>query len=141
MSVRVSFPTISERAKVSDAVGAMVKSGRGVLGAIHEDRLVGVFTYHDLAERVVLAKRDPEKTPLGEVMTKDVYTVSTDAPVETVFRKLVEKGVGYIPVVDEEGRPDGMYEFRSLLLHRLQDVTGQIDSIIRYFSAESIGGD
>jgi hypothetical protein len=34
-----------------------------------------------------------------------------------------------------------MYEFRSLLLHRLQDVTGQIDSIIRYFGTDSIGGD
>jgi CBS domain-containing protein len=141
MSVRVPFQTVSERAKVSDAVTAMVKSGHAIVGATHEERLVGVFTLRDLAERVVLAKRDPEKTPIGEVMTKEPYTLPTGAPVEEAFRRLVEKGLGYIPVVDEAGRPQGMYEFRSLLLHRLQDVTGQIDSIIRYFETDSIGGD
>lgn len=48
MSVRVPFPTISERAKVSDAVTVMVKSGQGVIGATHEERLVGVFTYDSI---------------------------------------------------------------------------------------------
>jgi len=141
MSVRVPLQTVSERAKVSEAVAAMVKSGYGIVGATHEERLVGVLTLRDLAERVVLTRRDPEKTPVGEVMTKEPYTLPTGAPAEEAFRKLVEKGLGYIPVVDEAGRPQGMFEFRSLLLHRLQDVTGQIDSIIRYFGTDSIGGD
>ena len=141
MSLRVPLATVPEGAKVTEAVTAMVKSGQGVIGVLREERLVGVFTYHDLAERVLMVKRDPESTSIGDVMTKGMHTVPADASTELAFRKLVEKSVGYLPVVDDNGRPHGMFEFRSLLLHRLRDVTGQLESIIRYFATDSIGGD
>ena len=141
MSVLVQMQTVPERTRVAEAVKAMLKSDHGVVGVTHEERLVGLFTLRDLAERVVLAKRDPDETSIGELMTREPHTLSADASVDAAFGELVTRGLAYLPVVDEMGRPQGMYEFRSLLLHRLQDVAGQSDSIIRYFATDSIGGD
>jgi CBS domain-containing protein len=43
------------------------------------------------------------KTPVSEIMTRDVVTVRPDTTVEDAARILIESGFGCLPVTDEEG--------------------------------------
>lgn len=43
-----------------------------------------------------------------EIMTKDVVTVTTDAPVNRIAQLMCERGISGVPVVDEGGRLVGI---------------------------------
>ena len=50
---------------------------------------------------------------VGEIMTRDVITVSPDDPVERAVREMVEHGIGSVVVVDGT-RPAGVFTERDL---------------------------
>jgi CBS domain-containing protein len=57
-----------------------------------------------------------EGPPILTIMSKDVVTAKRDEPLEDVVKKMVEKGVGSVVVVDDGGRPIGIFTERDLLL-------------------------
>jgi len=66
-----------------------------------EQRLLGVMSFRDLFAA------DP-KRPLVEIMETDVVRVSADMDQETVSRVFAEYGLTVVPVVDAEGRMQGI---------------------------------
>jgi CBS domain-containing protein len=56
------------------------------------------------------------KTTVGEVMTRDVYHVASDAPFKEITRKLVSSRVGALPVLSGDGRLIGIVSESDLLL-------------------------
>lgn len=48
-------------------------------------------------------------TPIADIMTSDVVCVSAGVALEDAMRILVENGFGGVPVVDEAGRPIGIF--------------------------------
>jgi CBS domain-containing protein len=50
-----------------------------------------------------------QKTPVERLMTSGVLTVSSDASVGDAAATLLEEGVGSLVVVDDAGRPVGMF--------------------------------
>jgi len=85
--------------------------GRGNIGSLPvcgEDRaLRGVVTDRDIVLRCVAAERDPDKTPVREIMTSRVITVSPDDDAEQAARLMAEEQVRRLPVA-EGGRVVGM---------------------------------
>ncbi len=49
-----------------------------------------------------------------ELMTKEVVTTTPDTPIENAASLMVEKGVGGLPVVDEEKKPVGIITDRDI---------------------------
>jgi CBS domain-containing protein len=89
----------------------------------------------------VLAKRDPETTTVGEVMTEGVTALTGEASYGDALRLMVEHDYTYLPIVDENGTLAGMLSLRGLLDHRIDDLASQLDSVTRYFTVNGIGGD
>ncbi|WP_456435011.1 homocysteine biosynthesis protein [Methanopyrus sp.] len=52
--------------------------------------------------------RPPSLPRVENIMTEDVVTASPDESIEDVARKLIEKEINHIPVVDEDGRIVGI---------------------------------
>lgn len=78
-----------------------------------EKRCVGIFTERD-AIRVV-AQNVPLNTPLKEVMTKNVITVSEDATFEESRRLIIFHGIRHLPVVNYERKLVGLVVVRHFL--------------------------
>lgn len=76
--------------------------------------LVGIFTERDLLRRVVVAGRDPEKTPLSQVMTSKPHTVTRDTTALQAMRVMQEHRVRHLPVL-EGGRAVGVLSIRDFL--------------------------
>ncbi len=64
-------------------------------------RLVGIITDRDLAIKVVAAGRDPQTTPVREVMTTNVITCRDDDDIETALHAMSTQQLRRIPVVDD----------------------------------------
>ena len=63
-------------------------------------RLAGIVTDRDLAIKVVAEARDPQTTPLKQVMTSDVVTCKENDDVEKALKLMQDHQVRRIPVVD-----------------------------------------
>jgi len=65
--------------------------------------LVGIVTDRDLALNVVAESRDPKRTKVDEVMSRDPVTCLPEDDVERALDAMAERQVRRIPVVDSRG--------------------------------------
>ena len=67
-----SLATLPPDANVLEAAQLMNDRMIGSVLVVNEGCLAGIFTERDVMRRIVAEKRDPAKTKLSEVMTKQV---------------------------------------------------------------------
>jgi CBS domain-containing protein len=91
----------------------------GALVVMEGDTLEGIFTERDVLTRVVAQDRDPDLTPLAEVMTTSLVTLGPDDWALDALRLMSEIGFRHIPVV-EHGRVFGMISLRDFVGAELQ---------------------
>ncbi|MEL4106156.1 CBS domain-containing protein [Oscillospiraceae bacterium CM] len=72
-----------------------------------DGHLRGIVTDRDIVLRCVAAENDPETTPVREIMTRGLVTVSPTDDVREAARQMAEAQVRRLPVV-EGGRLVGM---------------------------------
>ncbi len=83
-------------------------------------KIEGIVTNSDLLVQIYNAKVSSEgenlwKTPIKEIATKEVITVNINDSMANVAKFLLEKGLGGVPVVDDDGELVGMFSERELL--------------------------
>jgi len=82
---------------------------RRINAGIHGNgRLVGLITDRDIAVRAVAEGRDTRSTRAEEIMTSDVHTAHPNDRVIEAIRKMGDKQVRRLPVVDREGNLRGI---------------------------------
>ena len=83
------------------AVLRMLEEGVGAVAVCQDGRLVGIFT-----ERDVLALAgdgtDLDAVRVGDVMTREPFTVDASVPVLDAARLMGEKKIRHLPVVEGE---------------------------------------
>src|SRR5690606_12031497 len=72
----------------------------GVLPVCDGQRLVGVLTDRDITVRATSIGESPDVTRVDEVMSDEVWWCSDDDEVEDVARRMGDKQVRRMPVVD-----------------------------------------
>jgi CBS domain-containing protein len=126
--------TCASSTTVTDAAKEMSKYDVGSLIIADGKEPVGIFTERDLLKRVVSQDKDPRTTRIGDVMTKDVFTVQANEYIGNVYHSLTQRGIRHAPVVDQ-GVLVGIVSVRDLA--RILD--GQIYSL--YFRKRDLSGD
>ena len=87
---------IAASATVGDA--AKVMAEQGVSSVLVDSEPPGIVTDRDFRRRVLAAGRGPS-TPLRDVASAPLKTVSSDTPVYEAWRILLDAGVHHLPVV------------------------------------------
>jgi CBS domain-containing protein len=123
-----------------DAVRTMYREHIGAVAVTEQGKLSGIFTERDLMLRVVLPKRDPDRTSVRQVMSAPVETVRRDGGPDDALKMMLEKHIRHLPVVNEDGSLAGMLSIRNLLQEKVEDLTVQLDSLEAYFTADGVGG-
>ena len=118
--------TLPVVATVRHACECMRERKVGAVLVTDEDRyLLGIFTGRDAVGRVLAEGKDPDRTQIGDVMTRDPRSLSPDHPAIDALRLMYDIGCRHIPVV-VEGRVLGVAsraDFRGLELDRLDEET------------------
>ncbi|HLX74295.1 MAG TPA: CBS domain-containing protein [Terriglobales bacterium] len=116
-------------ADVNDSVmqvaRAMVEHNIGAVPVVREGRLAGVFSERDLMRRMVVEGRDPERTKVGEVMTREPLSVSPSDDLEHCLMLMREHGFRHLPIC-ESGRLMGFVSLRDLLLRDLSEKDDEV---------------
>jgi CBS domain-containing protein len=102
----------------------------GAVSVLDGSRLVGILSERDVMSRVVAPQLDPDRTRVGEVMTKDLVVAQSGESHEEGLRKMKQAGCRHLPVVDGD-RLVGMVSQRDLLQIDLSEK----DEEIRWLNA------
>lgn len=105
--------TVGTDATIVDAARLMRDRDIGPLVVVDGETVQGIVTDRDIVVRAVAEGRDPSTVRISEVCTVDVETVSPDEPISDVVRRMEQRDVRRLPVV-EGGRPVGIVSMGDL---------------------------
>ncbi len=113
------------QATARQAAKLMRKHNVGAVLIIEDEALKGILTVNDMTYRVIAEGLDPDTTILGEVMTPDPDTVSSDTTAIDALRLMQDGNYRHLPIVDG-GRVLGVVsrrDFHGVEKARLDDET------------------
>jgi len=115
---------------VREAARYMTERRVGAVSVLEGTRLVGILSERDIMARVVARERDPDRTTVAEVMTRDLVVAKDTDSHEEGLRKMKQAGCRHLPVVEGD-RLVGMIAQRDLLQIDLSEK----DEEIRWLNA------
>lgn len=108
------MPTVAVGRSVMDAVAAMNRGRAGACLVVDgEGKLAGIFTHGDFARGY---ERDPGigSMAVSDLMTRNPISVSEDSLAVEAVKRIGEKRVDDVVVLDGEGRPVGLIDAQDL---------------------------
>lgn len=97
-------------------VAAMMRDGdMGAVPVVDAGKLIGIVTDRDIVVRAVAESKTAD-TPIGEVMTTELFTVAPDDFVFEAIRLMGDKQVRRIPVVSSDGSLAGIIAMADVAL-------------------------
>lgn len=116
---------------VLDALKAMAEHNVGAMPVLDGNRLLGVFSERDYARKIILRGRHSNQTPVRDVMTREVVTVTMDTPLDHCMRLMSEQHIRHLPVV-EDGRLVSHFSIRDLMQWVIDTQKQQINHLQDY---------
>ena len=95
--------TIAPSATVFEAIQMMAEKNVGALLVLERGKLLGVISERDYTRKVALKGKSSKETPVREIVSGNVITVTPQHTVEACMRLMTEHRVRHLPVVDGEG--------------------------------------
>ena len=121
--------TLESSASVAAAAREMRASDIGTVVVDDGDGACGIVTDRDIAVRAVAAGLDPAITPLSEICSDDLTTLSADDDLDTAAKVMRDKAIRRILVVDSRDRAVGIISLGDLAIERdSASVLGQISA-------------
>ena len=115
------------------AVQAMADRYIGALLVMRGDELVGIVSERDYARKIVLKGRSSSATPVRDIMTSPVISVSPADSVDTCMRLCTDSRVRHLPVVDG-GKVIGVVSIGDLVKAVINEQGEQIEQLQRYIA-------
>ena len=90
---------IAPEATVLDALKLLAEKNLGAVLVMDGPRLVGLFSERDYARKVALKGKSSTDTPVSEVMTREVISVTPSHTNEECMALMTDKRIRHLPVV------------------------------------------
>jgi CBS domain-containing protein len=116
---------------VLDAIKLMAEHSVGALLVMRDGQLLGVVSERDYARKVILKGFASSETPVRQIMTSPVTTITPDKSVRHCMRVMSEKRFRHLPVVDG-GRVLGVLSIGDLVRAVLEEQQQTIEELERY---------
>ena len=141
MSVAKISPVMTEgTATVKEAARLMLKhkvSTIIITDSRHKPK--GIFTQHDLMQKVVCADLDPQTTLLNRVMSVPVHTISIRASFKDGLNIMNKHQCRHIALVNEDGSMAAVLSLSDLLTCGVNDKEATLQVLLGYANAGGPG--
>lgn len=94
--------TVDVGVNVRKAVEQMNNQEIGCLIALEKGNFAGILTERDVLKRIVAKARNPDKTLVGDIMSKPLIVVDPEASLEQALELMFEKRVKKLTVVKDK---------------------------------------
>jgi CBS domain-containing protein len=112
--------------QVTDTVVAAARSMRdgniGDVVVVDNDQIQGILTDRDIVVRALAEGRDPARTTVGEICSRELTTLSPNDAIGEAEKTMRARAIRRLPVV-EGGRPVGIVSLGDLAVERNPDST------------------
>jgi len=125
--------SIGPNVMVIDVIRLMDEKNVGALPVVDKGSLVGIVSERDYTRKVILKGRSAKETPVSDIMTKKVLTVTPSDSVTECMRLMTEKHVRHLPVV-EGTELVGILSIGDVVNWLLSAQTATIDHLERYIT-------
>jgi CBS domain-containing protein len=106
----------ANRATTLQVVSALMRDGdMGSLPVVEGGKLVGIVTDRDIVVRAIAEGRGVD-TPIGDVMTSEIFSAKEDDFVFEAIRLMGDKQVRRIPVINDSGELAGIIAMADIAL-------------------------
>lgn len=118
---------------VLQAIQAMADHHVGALLVMRGDELVGIVSERDYARKVILLGRSSAETPVWQIMSAPVETVTPEQRIEECMRLCTQRRIRHLPVV-EEGRVVGVVSIGDLVKAVIGEQAEELAQLQRYIA-------
>jgi CBS domain-containing protein len=116
---------------VFDAIKLMVDRSIGAVIVMEGDTLVGILSERDYARKIAVVGKNSRETPVRDIMTAKVMTVSSTSTIEDCMEIMSAKHIRHLPVVDE-GKVTGMVSVGDIVTMIIHSQKETIDNLYAY---------
>jgi CBS domain-containing protein len=106
--------SVPSDATVYDAMQMMADKDVGALLIMDGSEFVGVVSERDYARKVILQGRSSKETPVREIATETLITITPECSVDEAMRLITTNRIRHLPVVCE-GKVQGMISIGDLV--------------------------
>jgi CBS domain-containing protein len=125
-----SVPKFAPSDMVGRAFDAMSREAHDCVLLVEGDVLAGIFTSRDFLNRVAAVRKDPQRLPLGDVMTPTPRTLRPRDGIAFAINWMAIEGFRNVPIVDDAGSILGVLTVWDVMRH-LHEVFDEIEATPR----------
>ncbi len=116
------------------ALQVMAEANIGSVLVTEKEKIVGIFTESDYARKGEIMGRVAKTTPVKEVMTGNMYTVTMDTSVEQCMALMKNHRISHLPVVERD-QLVGIVSMTDVMNSAVSDRESEIKGLENYILA------
>jgi CBS domain-containing protein len=125
--------TVDAEEPVLEAIQLMADRHVGALPVTRGGELVGVISERDYARKVILLGRSSAETPVWQIMSAPVVTVTPDQDVRECMQLMTQQRIRHLPVM-QDGHMVGMISIGDLVRTVIEEQDHTIEQLERFIA-------
>jgi CBS domain-containing protein len=125
--------TVDAEEPVLEAIQLMADRHVGALPVTRGGELVGVISERDYARKVILLGRSSAETPVWQIMSSPVVTVTPDQDVRECMQLMTQQRIRHLPVM-QDGRMVGVISIGDLVRTVIEEQDHTIEQLERFIA-------
>ena len=108
--------TIQPTQSIRDAALLMRDHHVGAVLVVDDDRPIGIVTDRDIVMRAIIESRDPNRTPVRDVMSGSLTVAASNQTIDDAVIAIRTAGVRRLPIVNAAGKVIGIVTLDDLVV-------------------------
>lgn len=124
---------VAPQDSVLAAIRRMAEYHIGALLVMDGDRLVGIVSERDYARKVILKDRSSRDTPVADIMSSPVISVSPTTTLDECMHTVTAQRIRHLPVLDGD-RVIGVLSIGDLVKAVIDEQSAEIEQLQTYIT-------
>lgn len=126
--------SVTAQTSVFDALQVMLEKNISALLIMEKEELLGIFTERDYARKLILQGKSSKETPISEIMTPDLLTLSINSTIDQCMEIMTDKKIRHLPVL-ENNYVIGMISIGDVVKFVIEDQKQTIQQLESYIAS------